>query len=282
MELTDKQVAFFNTFGYLVVRSLLTPSEVDRLTQAFEWSIQHWGGGHTHDGSKRTMLAGPIEHAPDLCALMDHPGILGLIGGVIGEDFNYCGGDGNYYTGDTRWHPDGSWGQLWSTKTAFYLDEVKRDSGCLRVIPGSQNPNHFVRQQKVDVSNSQALLGVAPDEFPGSIALETNPGDVVIFNHDLYHASFGGGSRRRMFTMNCTRRAKTPADMAVLHDYLSKHSPGARDMDTSAGIFFPTMLDTADAARLAHMQQPAQVHDEMFPHLARSAGEREPFRGSLA
>ena len=281
MELTDKQVAFFNAFGYLVARGLLTPPEVDRLTQAFEWSIQNWGGGDAHDGSKRTMIAAPIEHTPELCALMDHPGILGLIGGVIGKDFNYCGGDGNYYTGDTGWHPDGSWGQLWSTKTAFYLDEVKRDSGCLRVIPGSHHPDHFVRQQNIDANNAQALLGVAAAEFPGSIALETNPGDVVIFNHDLYHASFGGSTRRRMFTMNCTRHAKTPADMHVLREYLSKHSPGARDLDTSSGIFFPTMLDTADAARMAHMRQPAQVHDEMFPHLARTAGKREPFRGSL-
>ena len=128
------------------IRQLFTPAEVERVSRAFEWSIQNCGGGQGHDGSKRTMFAGPIEHAPDLCALMDHPGILGLIGGVIGEDFNYCGGDGNYYTVDTGWHPDGNWGQLWATKTAFYLDEVKRDSGCLRVIPGSHHARHGRRK----------------------------------------------------------------------------------------------------------------------------------------
>lgn len=281
MQLTDQQVAFFNTFGYLVVRELFTPAEVEKIIQAFDWSIQHWGGGDIHDGSKRTMLAGPIEHTPELCALMDHPGVLGLIGGVTGTDFNYCSGDGNYYTGDTGWHPDGNWGQLWATKTAFYLDEVKRDSGCLRVIPGSQHPEHFVRQQKIDVNASLEQLGIEPSEFPGSIALESNPGDVVIFNHDLYHASFGGNTRRRMFTMNCTRHAKTPADMETLHLYLSQHSPGAGNLDTSAGMYFPTMLDTADEARMAHMRQPIAVHDDMFPHLARAVGERGAFRGNV-
>ena len=49
MELTDKQRAFFHTFGYLAIRGLLTPAEVDRVTQAFEWSIQKWGGGAEHD-----------------------------------------------------------------------------------------------------------------------------------------------------------------------------------------------------------------------------------------
>jgi len=282
MQLSETQVEFFNTFGYLVVRGLLTPAEVEQVSAAFEWSIQHWGGGDQHDGSKRTMLAAPIEHAPELCALMDHPGVLGLIGGVTGADFNYCGGDGNYYTGDTGWHPDGTYGQLWATKTAFYLDEVRADSGCLRVIPGSHHPDHFVRKMGINVNTAAEQFGVAPSEFPGSIALESDPGDVVIFTHDLYHASFGGGKRRRMFTMNCTRHAKTPDEDELLREYLSKHSPGAINLDTSAGIYFPTMLDTADEARMAHMWQPAQVHDEMFPHLARSNGDRVPFRGSVS
>jgi hypothetical protein len=62
------------------------------------------------------MFGGPIEHTPAMCAILDHPGTLGLISGVIGEDFNYC--DGNYYSGDTRWHPDGNWGQLFAVKVA--------------------------------------------------------------------------------------------------------------------------------------------------------------------
>ncbi len=282
MKLTDQQTSFFDHFGYLVIRQLLAPDEVDRVTDAFEWSMQNWGGGDDHDGTKRTMFVGPIEHSPDLCALMDHTGIVGLIGGVTGEDFNYCGGDGNYYTGDTGWHPDGNWGQLWATKTAFYLDRVRRDSGCLRVIPGSHHPDHFVRKTGINVNESESLFGVAPDEFPGSVALEADPGDVVIFNHDLYHASFGGGSRRRMFTMNCTRHAKTPEDMETLRSYLSRHSPGARDIVTTAGMYYPTMLDTADKARMSHLRQGAQVHDELFPHLARAVtGEGEPFRGPL-
>ena len=119
MQLSAQQINFFNTFGYLVVRGLLRPAEVERGTDAFEWTMQNWGGGRDHDGSTRTMIAGPIEHAPELCALMDHPGVLGLIGGVTGADFNYCSGDGNYYTGNTGWHPAGTYGQLWAPKTAF-------------------------------------------------------------------------------------------------------------------------------------------------------------------
>ena len=281
MQLTDQQRHFFNTFGYLVVRRLLSPQEVDRVTKGFEWSIQNWGAGGEHDGSKRTMFGGPIEHTPEICALMDHAGILGLIGGVIGDDFNYSGGDGNYYVGDTAWHPDGNWGQLWATKTAFYLDEVRGDTGCLRVIPGSHRPDHFIRKDEINPNESQELLGVPPDHFPGNVALEADPGDVVIFNHDLYHASFGGGARRRMFTMNCTRHACTPEDLELARQYIGVHSPGGYKIDTGAGMFFPTMLDTADENRMAHLRQPAEIHDELFPQYARDFRKRESHRGRM-
>ena len=38
------------------------------------------------------------------------------------------------------------------------------------------------------------------------MALETRPGDLLMFNQDLKHASFGGGTRRRMFTINVSER----------------------------------------------------------------------------
>lgn len=269
MQLTQEQQSFFHTFGYLVVRQLLTADEVAAVTEAFEWSIQNRGGGPQHDGTSRTMFGGPIEHTPQMCALLDHPGILGLIGGVIGDDFSYCSGDGNFYVGDTGWHPDGNWGQLWATKTALYLDKVGADTGCLRVIPGSHDPAHFIRRDQIKPQESQELYGVAPRDFPGNVALESSPGDVVIFNHDLYHASFGGSERRRMFTMNCTRHARTDDEFELARQYLSVHSPGGSDTVTGAGMFYPTILDTADERRMSHLRQPAQIHDELFPQLAR-------------
>ena len=126
-----------------------------------------------------------------------------------------------------------------------------------------------MRQEKIDINNSLQLFGVPPTEFPGSIAVETNPGDIVIFNHDLYHASFGGGTRRRMFTMNCTRQAKTPEDLEMARRYLSVHSPGGYNVKTGAGVFYSTMIDTPEKSRIIHLRQPIEIHDELFPHLAR-------------
>lgn len=269
MQLSKQQVQFFETFGYLSIRGLFSPEEMAWITEEFEISIRKFGGGAQHDGKHRTMFGGPIEHTAKMCSLLDDTRIRGFIGGVIGKDFNYCGGDGNYYIGDTPWHPDGNWGQLFAVKVAFYLDRVTRDTGCLRVIPGSQQPDHWIRTKQIDPNRSQELFGIAPRDFPGNVALETEPGDLLMFNHDLYHASFGGGQQRRMFTMNCTRHATTPQDMELSRRYLSAHSPGGYNVDTGAGMYFPLILDTAGQERMKHLSQPAQVHDELFPQFAR-------------
>ena len=272
MPLTAQQVNFFNTFGFLHMPALFDKNETGRIIEEFELSITSFGDGKNHDGTKRTMFGGPIEHRPHLCGLLDDERITGLIGGVIGEDFNYASGDGNYYAGDTGWHPDGDWRQLFAVKVAFYLDPLTADTGCLRVIPGSQHPDHWLHDAAMDPNRSQELFGVAPRDFPGSIALETMPGDVVIFNHDLFHASFGGKGWRRMFTMNCTRHTESPEDMVTQRKYLSIHTPGAGNTYTGGGMYYPTMLDTANEKRMRHLAQCTEIHDELFPHLARKQG----------
>ena len=272
MQLTEKQHEFLRVFGYLHFPGLFAEQETQRITEEFELTMQGVGGGEGHDGSTRTFLLCPIEHRPFMCGLLDDERILGIAGDILGDDFNYASGDGNYYSGDTHWHPDGGWGQLFACKIAFYLDPLTKDTGSLRVIPGSHNPDHFVRVQKIDPNESAALFGVPPSEFPGNAALETNPGDLVIFNHDLYHAAFGGGTRRRMFTMNLTRNCKTPADEETLDRYLSVHSAGGYKIRTGRGMYYPTMLDTADERRMVHLRQCSEVHDVLFPEYRAGAG----------
>ena len=266
MQLTEQQIRFFNTFGYIVMPKLFSAGEIADITAAFETSIQQHGGGDKHDGSKRTMFLGPIERIPAMNRLLDEPRITGLIGSVIGEDFNYCSGDGSTYAGDTPWHSDGSWGELFSIKVAFYLDSVRGNSGALRVIPGSCHPDHFVRKLKLEPNKSMDVFDVAPKDFPSNVSLDSDPGDVVIFNHDTYHAAFGGGNRRRMFTMNCTRHAHDPRTTEMLRNYLARHSAGGHKIATGAGMYYPTFRETAGPDRLRHIEQPDALHDEVHPN----------------
>ena len=72
-------------------------------------------------------------------------------------------------------------------------------------------------------------------------------GDVVVFNHNLMHASFGGSTQRRMFTLNCAAHAETPEELQA---YIRSHCLTWGDRVHSA-----IMRDTAGPGRLRHLQQ---------------------------
>jgi hypothetical protein len=274
MRLTDQQLQHFRTFGYLMLPGIFSSREMNWITEEFETAIRAYGKGAAHDGSSRTMFGAPIERSDKLCALLDDSRTVGIFSGILGPDFNYCGGDGNYFTGDTGWHADGNWGRLFGVKLVFYLDPLTRATGCLRVLPGSQDPDHFVRKHSINPSQSQELFGVAPRDIPGNVALETTPGDVVFFDHDTFHASWGGGTRRRMFTINCIQHCKTESELALARRYLSVHvhrivQRCGYDATVGAGMYSPLMIETADEQRRAHLAQPIQIYDELFPQFAR-------------
>src|SRR5205823_12862887 len=72
-----------------------------------------------------------------LSGLLDDDRIHGILVDLLGEEFNYMGSDGNYYVGETGWHSDGWLSTVRHVKIAFYLDPLTRETGALRVIPGS-------------------------------------------------------------------------------------------------------------------------------------------------
>ena len=192
MKLTHQQLDSFDTFGYLAFPGLMS-DVIEEIIDAFEEIWASRGGGHNgrpHDGKRRSCIVPFIDQHPRLCALLDDDRIHGILTGLLGDDFNYTGSDGNYYAGDTQWHSDG-WGKdIRFVKIAFYLDTITRDTGCLRVIPGSHRlEDHYANRVQEAIKQSEHQWGFAGPDIP-SQALETTPGDIVCFNHNLKHAAF--------------------------------------------------------------------------------------------
>jgi len=277
MHLSDQQRAFFQAFGFLAFPGLFA-ADIAAITQAFEDVWQQHGGGHAgkaHDGKARSALVQFIDQDERLCALLDDPRLLGIASGLLGDDFNYRGSDGNYYVGDTRWHSDG-----WRTngvlhiKMAFYLDPVGATSGCLRVIPGSgYTEDQYAQTLQAAIGQSQDIWGIEGRAVP-AMALETQPGDLILFNHNLKHAAFGGGDRRRMFTLNLCQRY--PAEL--LPELREGIGGGARFWIERA--YGETMVRTARPERMRHLEQ-VLANDGHLAELSRKAREAmaEPARG---
>ena len=223
--LSSEQISFFDTFGYLVFCGLFSAQEMEVIDRAFEDIMAEDRAGQTYRGDKRHSVAACAEMRPALRAVIEDDRIYGAMEDLLGPDLIWLGSDGNYYTGDTAWHSDGTVMDMGRIKVALYLDPVSRDTGCLRFIPGSHKmPLHEelqalrvertkqtiqegrndaealdkYREKGIDV-DAQAF-DTAPDQLP-AYAAESQPGDVVMFDENLYHASFGGKTGRRMFTM---------------------------------------------------------------------------------
>ena len=276
LRLTAQQMSFFDTFGFIHLPGLLADC-IDEITNAFGQVWDERGGGHNgqpHDGESRSCIVPFIDQHERLCALLDDPRIEGLLSSLLGDDFNYTGSDGNYYAGDTRWHSDGYGNEHRFVKIAFYLDKLTRDSGCLRVIPGSHRRGEgYSEALETESRASEEHWGLEGAEVPAA-AIETAPGDILAFQHNLKHAAFGGGGWRRMFTINCSVRFGDD-QIPVLRKYLEGMARFWVDR-----IYGEKMIATATEQRMVHLEQVMANDDHIAALTAKARAEMpEPSRG---
>ena len=277
--MTEQQINFFSTFGYLSFPGLMA-DRIEDIESAFEQVWQEHGGGHNgkqHEGKARSCIVPFIDQSEYLCSLLDDPRILDIATTLLGDDFNYMGSDGNYYVGDTGWHSDGTHKaeDPMHIKIAFYLDSLTGSTGALRVIPGSHYlfTDRYADRLQQGIRQSQECWAIHEQNVPG-IIIETNPGDLVLFNHNTKHASFGGGNRRRMFTVNICQRY--PADrLEALREYIGKSARFWIQRKYSE-----RMVETATPERWKHLEQ-VRANDSHLAELSQQAREdmAEPSRG---
>ncbi len=275
-QLTEQHVTSFQTFGFLSFPGLLADRAAE-IERAFEAVWDGRGRGHNgqaHDGTARSCIVPFIDQSESLSSLLDDPRIHAIAAGLLGDDFNYMGSDGNYYVGDTRWHSDGWHKEILHIKLAFYLDPLTAQTGALRVIPGSHRiGDAFADDLQSQIRKSSELWGQEGNAVP-AIALETQPGDLVCFNHNTKHAAFGGNTHRRMFTINLCQRYPE-AKLQDLRDYIG----GAARfwIDRAYG---EAMVRTAGPQRRRHLEQ-VMANDGHLAELSRKARETmpEPARG---
>jgi Phytanoyl-CoA dioxygenase (PhyH) len=283
LQLTSQQRAFMETFGYLLFPGLLR-DRIEPILEEFEAVFAARGGGHdgrAHDSTARSCIVPFIDQSEYLSSLLDDPRVDGIFASLLGEDYNYLGSDGNFYVGDTGWHSDTDWsGRMRGKpprvffKMALYLDPLTRDTGALRVIPGSHRyGDRYAEALQEVVRRPEETLGVPGSEVP-AVALETLPGDVVVFNQNIKHGAWGGSRRRRMFTINATARY-TDAELPYLRSEISAF---ARFWVES--VYGDAMLRTAGRERSVHLQQTLAHQDHLAAEVRTArATMKEPARG---
>lgn len=191
MNPTDR--SHFQTFGFTVLRSVIDADRLrDELDLALRESRASAIGVETGSGTTR------VEYVPMMCERT--PFSLSLLDRfetyatqLIEAPVLPIRAKGMRYIGSTPWHTDSSRDAVISVGFAAYLEPLDADHGALRVLPGSHRA-----PMNEDTNLYLANHGVesAVDALPG-YAVCTEPGDVIVFDEHLYHASSGGTSRRQ-------------------------------------------------------------------------------------
>jgi Phytanoyl-CoA dioxygenase (PhyH) len=210
--LNGQQVAFFETFGYLKVPGLFR-SEVPEIVEGFEAVFAAEGHPRMelyeplHGEERRLIIPQFVTKNERLAQLIDDARVVGIVRSLLGDSYEYAESDGNLFDCESTWHSDiyGAPMHLHHVKLSFYLDTLRGDSGAIRVMPGTNFFNEtFARNVRKRINDPVKIadeFGVDARELP-SVILDTDPGDVVVWDFRTIHASFYGGKRRRLFSIN--------------------------------------------------------------------------------
>lgn len=241
MLLPDGLQNHFETFGYLHLRNCFSSDEMAAVTARAEalWAAN--GAGQTRKpGGQGLRAAGLLELDTHLIELAADDRIWCVAQQLLGEDFVYVGSEGNVSDLQTfPWHSDRKYyghptfaaaGDVSLLPPAFtqlkmmlYLEPLDDSSGCLSVIPGShRSPIHeAMGPQEYNGNAEPQPFGVKQPDLP-RLALASNPGDIIVFCHTLFHAVFnarGGHPPRRYLALKFSERPNTPEQLFTLVRY---------------------------------------------------------------
>ena len=193
--MTPEEKFIFDLDGYLVVKNVLTPAEVDELNALAD---EAWPGEYEENGLRRTSrvsLWGPASQN-----LIDHPKALPymveLLGPKVRVDHDYSifmrkgGKAGRLHGGQTMQGgvPGDHWYKCHNgvirnglTVVTFSLTDTGPGDGGLGCIPGSHK-SHFVADVPADVRKHERKAHYVRQ-------VEAQAGDAIIFTEALMHGT---------------------------------------------------------------------------------------------
>jgi hypothetical protein len=181
--LTQEQIDYFRTFGFLLLPAALDGDALGELTEEVDAAIDAAGprdtegGGITGDyvpASDRPVSAGLVRRF--------HP----LAQQLLGRGGFPTAAHEIMFFAEACWHvdlgPDAP-----ALKVAVYLETLDARNGALRVLPAT----HRIPQAQLG-----GLHRMNPHDVPCHV-IESRPGDAIFFHLHLWHAALNGRDRRQ-------------------------------------------------------------------------------------
>ncbi len=225
--LTPQQLAQFATFGFVLLRQAFAPEEMAAIARQADELWREDRESRAEEVGHRHVVPF-VEKGPLLARLPEDDRIYLSIEQLLGAGFVWGGSEGNKgsfnQTNDHQWHCDRDDQidlQYTRIKIMMYLQAMQKDTGALRVMPGS---HHMAFNKELQVlqpqqqSTSLEAFGVPGPDLP-CLPLEVEPGDVVIFNHYLFHAVYGKQEGRSYIAMKFAAEPTTAEHYEALREH---------------------------------------------------------------
>lgn len=204
-KLSDSELTFFKENGYLVLRSVLSPSGLEQMR---EESMQAWQKEkESFDPDKswlqNSLLVNIHHQSPTIRSYYFNGPLVEIASQLIGPNIKGATSQLTFkMKGNTKpfgWHQDNGYGELdpynaLTTLTA--LDDTDRGNGCLWLIPQSHKDGQIrVEQNETQKKSGSEIIVEADDSL--AVPMEMKAGDVLIFNCWMLHKSDGNYSSDR-------------------------------------------------------------------------------------
>ncbi len=221
--LTEQQKHEFETFGFLLLKDLIPSDEMQLYIDAFDETMTKANRGVPWQRAPQNHSVMPFyRHNPAVYhRLLDNEKISEVVEDLLGEDFLFWVAEGHHRWGGTEWHYDSAPEDMTHLKVIFSLEPVRADTGCLRMLPGSHFPPMRERMERWYGGRRMGDHAA----WPAAIAMESDPGDAVIFNVNVYHAAIGEDHDRRCITVNYIQKPWKPEHEEHLKSMYVDHRP---------------------------------------------------------
>ena len=242
--LSTDQLDYFEAFGFIVLRRLLSADELQGIVAEADRSWQAQLGRAPLPGEVINMSEF-VERSPALTKqlVLDDRLYQPLVQ-LLGPDMIWGGSEGNRGVQSKTlahdWHADRPGpSQLGyrRVKVMLYLDPMTRQNGALRVLPGSHRPEFHLSLmplQEAHLKDERRFFGLPGDEIP-AWSVETEPGDVLLFHHCLFHAVYGrDAGERRYVALKLAARPQNAQQIEALGSHSQKVYTPAREFAESA------------------------------------------------
>ncbi|WP_214407600.1 phytanoyl-CoA dioxygenase family protein [Pseudonocardia lacus] len=224
--------AHFRAFGFVVLRGAIAPAELDALTRESDRAIRDATGDRYRDDAGGTSNGHYIpatgERTPVSAAMVRRlaPALERLAGVALLPAVV----EHNLLFDQVGWHTDTAHA-VPSLHAVAYLEELDERSGALRVLPGSQHLDESVLREVLqgqpfrDDATWRAAVAAVPAH-----AIASRPGDVIVFDEHLWHASHGGRDRHQ-WSASFVLDPRRPAEELAVRRYLASQFDAGAELD---------------------------------------------------